>query len=131
MTDDYSYDVEEDERESDIFRFNPAKMAAGAAIGLAAVIGLSALGLHSCSKRESSPRPASSQVYYDSLTNKVEVTAKSGDTLSGLMNKYSGCYPKGNALYQWQVDNDTTTQNISFGKEYIFRTTNTTSKTSN
>jgi hypothetical protein len=47
------------------------------------------------------------------------------------MTKYSGFYPEGKALYQWQMDNDRhPTKHLSAGKKYIFRTTNSQARVS-
>lgn len=69
---------------------------------------------------------------YSSLpTNLVEIIAQPGDTLSELMNTYSGCYPTRKNKYIWSLDNKGSNGQLSAGKTYGFRTTNTLDSISN
>ena len=118
----------EEEQDSNPFNITLADLGKGLAT-LTVIVALG-IGTYSCSKDKA--RAETIPASYGSLTNKVEILAQKGDTVSELMLKYSGFPAEGRALYEWQMDNDRhPSKDISFGKKYIFRTTNTASRTSN
>lgn len=124
-----AYYRRDEDDSKDLFAPNPLKNPIVGLMGIVMIAGLTAIGAYSSLRNtrvESAAKARQEKREYSSLTNFVKVTAQKGDSVYKLMMKYSGCRATPENIYIWQMDNDMhPTAEISFGKKYIFRTTNT------